>query len=169
MRNYSQTELDTLISCPKRVTEPPLKEMKMDKGHRRNDMKLVSCDGKMDFLVFMRINDFFPENFSIGLIANPKDEPWSFLLLRCNGPHGEHTNERFDDEHPHYGFHVHRADAEFLASGQAPERFAEKTEAYASYEEALGHFVRMTNIQNVAQYITINDQLPLNFPQGDQS
>lgn len=167
MRNYSRGELDALISCPKRITEPPRREMKLEKGHFRNDMKLTSLDGKTEFTVFMRINEQFRENFSIGLTASPKDDPGTFCLLRCNGPHGEHTNIGFEDDHPHYGYHIHRADPEFLKAGMLPEKFAEKTESYATYEEALVHFVKVTNIVNATQYLTLHNQLALNFSQGE--
>ncbi len=168
MKNYTQAELDALISCPKRIIEPPRKEMKVERGTLRNDMKLVSLNEKTEFIVFMRINEHFQENFSIGLTVIPKDEPGSFCVLRCNGPHGEHTNAGYGEENPHFDFHIHRANASMLAEGMLPEKFAEKTETYASYEEALSHFVKLTNIQNVGQYITLQDQLSFGFPQGEQ-
>jgi hypothetical protein len=113
----------------------------------------------------MRINEQFPENFSIGLTACPKIDPGTFCLLRCNGPHGEHSNLGFEDDHPHFGYHAHRADAGMMLAGRLPESFAEKTEEYASYEEALVHFVRLTNIQDASKYLTLQDQLTLNFPE----
>ena len=100
MKNYSQGEIDGLITCKKRITDPPRKEMKADRGSLRNDMQLESLDGKMEFAVFMRINERFPENFSIGLNFIPRDEPGSFCLLRYNGPHGEHVNTPIEEDHP---------------------------------------------------------------------
>ena len=39
-RRYTQQEIDDLIGCPKVVSEPPKREMKLDRGHFRNDMRL---------------------------------------------------------------------------------------------------------------------------------
>jgi len=152
MKKYSQEEIEELIACPKRTSEPPRKEMKAERGSLRNDMELESMDGKMGFSVFMRINEQFPENFSIGLNFIPKDEPGSFCLLRYNGPHGEHVNMLFEDDHPHFGYHIHKAKAELIDEGMLPEKYAEITETYASYKEALYQFLKTTNIQDVDQY-----------------
>lgn len=165
MKTYTQQELEALIACPKLITEPPRKEMKSDRGSLRNDMYLESVDGKMGFSVFIRINERFNENFSIGLDAHPKDEPGSFCLLRCNGPHGEHV----DNPHPHFRFHIHKAKQENIEAGLLPERFAEPTKNYGSYEEALLHFVKLTNIENAEQYLDVKRQLPLFKIIGDES
>ena len=53
-RRYTQQEIDDLIGCPKVVSEPPKREMKLDRGHFRNDMRLKSTDDKLEFRVFMR-------------------------------------------------------------------------------------------------------------------
>lgn len=168
MKTYTQQELEALVACPKRITDPPRKEMKSDRGALRNDMFLESTDGKMGFSVFMRINERFPENFSIGLNAHPKDEPGSFCLLRCNGPHGEHVDNPLDP-HPHFGFHIHKARQETIEAGLLPELSAEITKNYGSYEEALRHFVKLTNIENAEQYLDVKKQLPLFEAIGDES
>ena len=67
MKTYTQTEIDELIHCPKVIMDPPRKEMRLDRGSRRNDMGLASENGKRRFSVFMRVNEAFRENFSIGL------------------------------------------------------------------------------------------------------
>lgn len=61
MKKYSQEEIEGLIKCKKRVTDPPRKEMKAERGSLRNDIQLESLDGKIGFAVFMRINERFPE------------------------------------------------------------------------------------------------------------
>ncbi|MGA3099410.1 MAG: hypothetical protein ABSF25_23395 [Bryobacteraceae bacterium] len=53
-RRYTQQEIGDLIGCPKVVSEPPKREMKLDRGHFRNDMRLKSTDDKLEFRVFMR-------------------------------------------------------------------------------------------------------------------
>ncbi len=158
MKKYSQKEIEELVACPKRIIAPPRKDMKPERGSLRNDMELESMDGSVGFSVFMRINERFPENFSIGLNVIPKDEPGSFCVLRYNGPHGEHVNSGFEEEHPHYGHHIHTANAELMEAGTLPEKYAEITETYASYEEALFHFLKMTNIQDADEHLNLRQR-----------
>jgi len=105
----SDQEIDELIACAKRIVEPPKKEMQLASGHWRNDMKLQSDDGKYDFSVFMRKDEDFEENFSIGLIYKPRDIRGEIHLLRCNGPHGPHV--MFDH---HNRFHIHKPNKRIL-------------------------------------------------------
>lgn len=135
----------------------------------RNDMRLESLDGTMEFSVFMRRNERFPENFSIGLNAHPKEEPGSFCLMRCNGPHGEHVNSLVDP-HPHSGFHIHKAAPENTEEASLTNLYAELTDSYGSYEEALSYFVRTTNIEDAEKYFDFQKQLSLFKPQetGDE-
>ena len=160
----SDQEIEKLIGSPKRIIEPPKKEMQIVNGYWRNDMKLQSDDGEYDFSVFMRKHEDFEENFSIGLVYNPRAIRGEIPLLRCNGPHGPHV--LFDH---HDRFHVHKADQHNLASGMRAERTAYITKEYASYQDALGFFLKKCNIQNAEKYFVEILQLGL-FPQeGGQS
>lgn len=150
-RHYTQDEIDNLIGCAKVVSEPPKRDLKLDRGHFRNDMRLTSADGKLDFRAFMRRSEDLPENFSVGLAYLPKDGTGEILLLRCNGPHGGY-NDSFDPEHPHWDFHVHRASAGMIEAGQRPEKAAAVNRDFASYEEALQYFLRTTNVIDARTY-----------------
>ena len=162
-RRYTQQEIDDLIACPKVVSEPPKREMKLDRGHFRNDMRLKSTDGKMEFRVFMRRSEDLPENFSIGLAFLAKDRSGEVVLLRCNGPHGGY-NDSFDADHPHWDYHVHRASAEMIEAGLRPERAATINRDFASYEEAVQYFLRATNITDARTYFADLAQGILPFP-----
>ncbi|MFH1096966.1 MAG: hypothetical protein V1749_05665 [Candidatus Desantisbacteria bacterium] len=142
---------EELIICPKQITESPHKEMRLEKGSFRNDFELESIIDKTRYSAFMRKNESFHENFSIGLIVYPKDELGSLVLLRYNGPHGEHVND-LSDLHPHFGFHIHEARAENIEKGVSSEKYAELTESYGSYEEALTHFLKRINVKNASKY-----------------
>jgi len=145
VKTYTREELDSLIACAKVIAEPPRKEMRSDRGHRRNDMRLSSQNGDHEFSVFMRINETFPENFTIGLNYYPKDERGSLCLLRCKGPHGEFLGHP-SLPHAHFLYHVHRAKPENIESGMRPERGGEAADAYASFQEALRHFLLTVNV-----------------------
>lgn len=163
---WSNELIADLIGCPKTIAQGPSKEMRVEQGTRRNGMKLLSADGERAYTVFMRVNDAFPENFSIGLVFLPKDEARTYVLLRYNGPHGA---VRLDLHEPVYHAvpHKHKATNESISSGRRPECNVELTQSYVSYEEALAAFVRDVNITNIEQFMPDLLQLKLDFRQVD--
>jgi hypothetical protein len=161
-RRYTQQEIDDLIACPKVVSEPPKREMKLDRGHFRNDMRLKSTDDKLEFRVFMRRSEDLPENFSVGLAFLAKDGSGEVVLFRCNGPHGGY-NDSFSPDHPHWDYHVHRASAEMIEAGLRPERAAAINRDFASYEEAVQYFLRATNITDARTHFADLAQGKLHF------
>jgi len=164
MRTFTDEELADLMNCPKQVDDPPKREMRLEGKMKRNDMTLKSTDGKHAFRVFLRQNDDFPENFSVGLMYQPNEEPGSFQLVRCNGQHG---GERV---HPHHAvFHIHRINADDINAGILEPRHIEQSPAYASFQEALAHFCRLTNVQNPDQYFPGIAQQLLNFQRPEDS
>ena len=160
MKSYSQEEIDELISCPKVITDPPKREMRLERGSRRNNMRLLSKSDDREFTVFMRINEDFQENFSIGLEYSPKDERGSFCLLRCNGPHGEFVESPTSS---HFLYHIHSAKPENIEAGLRAERGGEATDAYASYTQALLYFLKRINVLNVEDFFPGLSQLPFNY------
>ncbi|RLC45041.1 MAG: hypothetical protein DRH70_08220, partial [Candidatus Coatesbacteria bacterium] len=66
--NYTDKEIDYLISCEKRVKKPPRKKMRNVQGSLRNEMTVESVEGGRLFRIFMRQNIDFNESFSIGLV-----------------------------------------------------------------------------------------------------
>jgi len=160
---YTQAKIDGLISCPKRFSEPPRKDMKIEGAHARNDARLVSDGIQGEFLMFMRRSEDFPENFSIGLVYHPADGTGDITLLRCNGKHGSY-NGIFDPVHPHYDFHIHKADEKILAAGARPERNATSTTAYASFEEAVQFFVKTINLNTEEATKYFPSQLQTQLP-----
>ena len=168
MRTYSQEEIDSLVTCAKVITEPPKKEMRSERGTRRNNMTLQSKNGDLEFSVFMRINEDFHENFSIGLNYSPRDERGAMCLLRCNGPHGDFLGGAPIPE-SHFRYHVHRANAENMAEGLKAECVAEPTERYASYKDALAFFLNEINVIDALEYFPELSQpmLPLNLPEKE--
>lgn len=150
-RRYTAEELEDLIGCPKTVSEAPRQQMKLDRGHFRNDMRVKSIEGDREFRVFLRRSEDFPESFSIGLAFVPKDGTGEVVLLRCNGPHGGY-NDSFDPAHPHWEHHVHQATAAMIEAGLRPEKAATVSRDFASFEEAVQYFLRVTNVQDGMSY-----------------
>ena len=122
----------------------------------------VACDQGRHFRVFMRINEAFEEDFSIGLKFEPVGDG-GVILLRCNGPHGEFVNSLTDTLPTHFSYHIHRATKENLDKGRRAEAGAEFTTEYASYAQALKVFLRIANIQWTEKHFPDLEQSKLSF------
>lgn len=148
---FTDADLDRLIRCPKRFTSPPSPQLRLERGHYRNDGKLESEDGQHSFAFFVRQNKVFQENYSIGLEYEPGDGRARFILIRYNGPHGAYGGDSGPNSH-HNVAHVHRTTQETLSNGRRPDSHIEPTNAFVSYEEALGQFVRHSGIMDSDQH-----------------
>lgn len=164
MTAFSQSELDELISCPKGVSEAPRREMRLCGAHWRNEAKLVASSEsiKGEFVMFMRKNEDFPENFSIGLTYHPQDGRGEITLIRCNGPHGCFNSEVVPS---HFDYHIHKASASAIEGGFTAEKHADKTTEYACYEDALQLFLKEVNVnaKDVQKYFRNETQTSLSF------
>ena len=139
--------------------------MIVDGRHRRNDFEVAAEEGEHNFSVFLRQSIDFPENFSVGLTYESPEEHHSICLLRCNGPHGDHANLPSEPPH-HFRFHLHLARNEAMEAGIRTEFFAEETDSYATFEEAVVYFVGRCGILDTAKYFAfltpeLNRQLAL--------
>ena len=144
MAGFTQSEIDALVSCPKGVSDPPKRTMRLDGSHWRNDAGLLATDGTVgEFGVFMRRSEDFPENFSVGLKYRPGDGRDTITLIRCNG---RHSPLNAPGPALHTTFHVHRASEAALEEGRRAESDASATQQYASYEEAVQYFVDAINL-----------------------
>ncbi len=160
MRDWTQEELDALVECPKVIITPPRKEMRPERGSLRNDFEVASKDGKQRFHVFVRQSESFAEDFSIGLIYVPSDEPGEIPLFRCNGQHGTLPSGRLEGE-SHFAYHVHWPSAEALVVGSEAWSRIEVTRDYASFHEALWHLISITHIGGAEAVFPRHSQLAL--------
>jgi hypothetical protein len=143
---YSDVEIDALISCPKEICEAPARALKIVDADWRNNAKMQATDGtKGTFSMFMRKNEDLPENFSVGLRYNGNDGRPEITLLRCNGKHGTFTGAG-DAIHPHWDFHIHQATEAAQDAGFTAEKYATKTTAFASYEQAVQYFLKIVKL-----------------------
>ena len=164
---YTQKDIDALISCAKNISDPPKRDLRLVGAHLRKDMKLVGVNVDGEFSVFFRRSEDFPENFSIGLIYDPKDGSGEIVLVRCNGQHGVFGGT-FDPNHPHWGYDIHWAAETTIAAGLRPEHHTGSTTAYASFEEAVQHFVKLINLDSseANKHFPIKAQTALPFEVG---
>jgi hypothetical protein len=136
---YTKELIDELISCPKKIVDSP-KEKDSRSSYRKKYFTLTSLDGNYTFSGFITENLNFAENFSIGLVYNPKEEKGTIILLRCNGPHGLTKISH------HAISHIHTATAERINSGQKSEGHIELTEEYSTFESALQFYIKHINL-----------------------
>lgn len=168
MATFTQAEIDSLIQCPKEISEAPTRDMRKDGAYLRNDAKLVATDDtKGFFTLFIRESAFFAENFSVGLNYHALDGRSELKLLRCNGKHGKFNrgNNAFDPSHPHWAFHVHRATQDALDLGFEAGKTASVATEFASVKEAVQYLLKTVNLnaKDSAKYFPVNRQTELDF------
>ena len=148
-------EIQDLIHTPKAIVgRAPRSGYKEEKGHRRCDLDVEATSlDSVKFIVFIRQNRRFIENFSIGLRyrLDRLDSRTAFTLVRYNGPHGEIS--RHPDGH-HAWLHIHRITAREIASGsiQPQESRREVTDRYATFEQAIDVFFQDIRVSNYHEY-----------------
>lgn len=158
-------EIQHLIVSPKEIVK---KTPNRGYGQKNSSM---SCDlhlkgtgeEETSFIVYIRQNAKFIENYSIGVRYRTEDEKLGIIILvRYNGPHGE-TSRAADG---HYAkTHTHRITHDDLLAGNTnpQERDREITDRYSTFEDALRVFFGDINIQNWTSYFPglENEQLSM--------
>lgn len=156
-------KIEELIKYPKKIIKKvPNTGYKPDGNSRRCDLNLATLDTKDEvFSVFIRQNNEFIENYSIGLrYQSNNKELGTVTLVRYNGPHGE-TSHHKDG---HYNKpHIHRITAAGLASGNSmpQENNREITERYNTLEQAIDVFFTDIGVTNHLDYFPRNTQQDL--------
>lgn len=137
---YTDQLIHDLITCPKVIIEAP-RDSNLNKGSLKTVFGMASVDGQNKFSGFISRNSFFQENFSIGLVYEPKEEKGRICLLRCNGLHGETIAT------PHHAYcHIHTVRAEDINNGIKVEKHIVKTEEYSTLEDAIQFYVKYINL-----------------------
>lgn len=98
-------------------------------------------DGAYNFTGFSSRNKAFQENFSVGLVYDPKEEKGKICLFRCNGLHGETIGA------PHHSFfHIHTVRADDINNGIKIEKHIQETREYSTIEDAIQFYIKHINI-----------------------
>ena len=147
-------DIVNLIEVPKTIgSKTPARTYRQEYGHKRCDIDLQSTsDDTKKFVVFIRQNEKFIENFSIGLRYQTGDSNLrTITLTRYNGLHGE--TSRDPDGHCAMP-HIHRITASEIESGstQPQERHRKITDKYGTFEQALLSFFKDTRVTNYRDY-----------------
>ena len=154
----SNEDIDKLITCSKIIINPPHKEFKEENGHRRNDMTLTSEDGKEHFGVYIRQNNQFPENFSVGLTWKDPNNPSlrAFTLIRCNGEHGGNYNTTAE----HFVPHIHKLSFEDYTNSitMPSSKNVKITDKFITLDQAIVFFCKECNIKDAGKYFRLIEQ-----------
>lgn len=130
----SPERLEALITAKKQITMPPKKEMIIDRKFKRNDFDAYSPTLHEYYHIFMRQNIDLPDNYSIGLMLNRKDEK-PIIIFRCNGPHGGNENS------PHlFVTHIHKLNVENAKNDTFQETDTKETDEFSTFEDAAFFF-----------------------------
>lgn len=156
VRLYSEEELDELRESPKRVTNPGSRWSEKPSGapvHRQRSFKATGDAAGTRFDIYQRQNLDDEADFSSGIALVSVDGS-RLTLARYNGPSHEHGDIR-------YRPHIHRANAESIATGGKPERHAAETDRFVTLEGAFACLLEDFNVAGVSARHDGQRPLPL--------
>lgn len=142
----TDAQLAELIGCAK-VVENPAARQRAEGKHLRRDFRVVSDDGRYEFILFTRQSTVITDNFSAGLRWKSKTGE-EVILIRCNGSDHPHGNSLEREEFAPRS-HVHRATERYILAGKKAESFAQPTAAYKSLSGALHELTRIANVRGL--------------------
>ncbi len=133
---FTDQEVDSLVREPKRLPASwrVRAQMVLKRGHRERQLDLVGDLGS-EFRVVLRQSTLNVLDFSVILAVRAPNSNQVFRLRRYNGKSHEHTNHI--EGRSFYDFHIHLATERYQAIGAREDTFAEPTNRYASFDEAL--------------------------------
>ena len=139
---YTDSEIITLRSMPKRITNPRARWLEKPRGRPAHRQRNFQASGQQDeearFSVYQRQNLNDDSDFSCGITYLPPGGP-SLTLARYNGPSHVHGNIA-------YRPHIHRASERAIAAGRKPESEAEATNRFETLEGALACLMEDFNL-----------------------
>lgn len=143
---YTDSDINNLLTeqkfCTKKFSD--IIKLNKKKGHKQNNF-FISENNDGEFHLFVRQNLINRNDFSVGLYFLLKGTNKSIHLVRYNGNSHTHIN-RIEKDKIEYKFHVHKLTEKYLLAGFAKETFAEETDRYSDYTEALKCLIEDCNI-----------------------
>lgn len=140
-----QNEIDMLIQCEKKIKKFP-KKFREVHSNKQMSIELESCERNLiKFLMSIRVNCMFEENFSV--ILTWKSNYGNENLLRCNCKH-PHKNKCIDEEE-FDSFHIHSTKKECILNGAKIDNHATPCDEYADYRSAISFFIDKVGIIDI--------------------
>ena len=103
-------------------------------GHEERELDLKGISGS-DFRVILRKSMYNSFDFSVILAYCVPGTTQVFRLRRYNGKSHEHTNAI--ERETFYAFHIHTATERYQDLGMREDSFAEPTDRFSNFEEAV--------------------------------
>lgn len=133
---YSDSEIEVL--CREHKPLPAdwrgLALLRSKRGHNERDLEVQGEAGNT-FRLILRQNRVNALDFSIIVAVCVPNTNQIFRLRRYNGKSHEHTNHI--EGNTFYGFHIHIATERYQELGTREDAYAEPTDRYGDYHEAL--------------------------------
>ncbi len=119
-------------------------QLRPKRGHKERDFEVIG-GAESQFRFILRQNNINSFDFSIILAVRMPGSNQLFRLRRYNGKSHEHTNHIEGDTF--YDFHVHMATERYQEIGTREDAYAEPTDRYADYHEALRCLIKDANVE----------------------
>lgn len=145
LETLTDEQISGLLGCAKRVESKG--RQRTEGKHIRRDFRVVSDDGRHEFVLFTRQSTVISDSFSAGLRWRSKTGE-EVILMRCNGSDHAHANSIERDEMS-ARTHVHRATERYILAGKKAETFAQATSAYTTLGGALHELAHLANIEGL--------------------
>lgn len=162
MESINDTLLQEVLFCNKVAIRADRKKLSFANRHRRNNIYLVSEDGKYEYKFYLRQSEDFLEDFSVGLIwTNPANyieiSKSSVILLRCQGPH--------DGKEPlgsdiHHDYHIHTITLDDFKDKRYQKPSGRVlTSAFSSFEQAIFYLINEYKVKNVESVVELPEEV----------
>ena len=141
-------DINTLITCPKRIERKKRPQFRKEYRHYRMSIKLTCSESNYKMSMFLRRLVDFPEDFSVGLrLEGPNDiKEQDIVLVRYQGPHGGQSAEKSSTD-LHNTYHIHEYTQNDIDCRRKNASYKEEG-SFSSFEEAVIMFMKRCNIDD---------------------
>lgn len=149
VRILRDSEIQSLIDDVKPITSNAVKMIKPvplnNRRHMGHEHEVLSRSGKK-YSIYVRLNSINVHDFSIILKYYEASSKSWYVLRRYNGSSHRHTNiiERTKIIR---AFHIHKATERYQNMGLNIDGYAESTEAYSNWRDALSLMLKECNFR----------------------
>lgn len=133
---FTDQEIASLLGERKALPDDWRDRIRMSakRGHKERQIDIDGAGGG-EFRIILRQNVVNALDFSVILATLVPQSNQLFRLRRYNGRSHQHTNQI--EGNTFYGFHIHTATERYQEVGTREDAYAELTDSYATFDEAL--------------------------------
>ena len=153
---FSDLEISSLLDERKQLPDDWRNRIRFSRqklNHEEGFLNVTGDSGN-DFRIIARRNTLNQLDFSVILAVQVQGTNRLFRLRRHNGRSHEHTNRI--EQQTFYDFHIHYATERYQALGMREDGYAEVTDRYGAFHQALDCLIRDANfIDNNRQQLSM--------------